>query len=47
MASEGIVGEDAIMKYYIDICTIVDGDVRAEVLSMDYKGMIKEGEKLK
>jgi transaldolase len=46
MAREGIFGEDAIMKHYIDICTIVDGDVSAEVLSMDYEGMIKEGKKL-
>lgn len=46
MAREGITGEEAVMKHYVDICNIVDGDVSAEVLSTDYKGMIHEGEKL-
>lgn len=46
MSREGITGEEAIMKHYIDICNIVDGDVSAEVLSTDFKGMIHEGEKL-
>lgn len=46
MAREGITGEEAVMKHYIDICNIVDGDVSAEVLSTDFKGMIQEGEKL-
>lgn len=43
MAKEGIKGHEAIIKHYIDICEIVDGDVSAEVLSTDYEGMIKEG----
>lgn len=46
MAREGITGEEAIMKHYIDICNIVDGDVSAEVLATDLKGMIHEGERL-
>ena len=46
MAREGITGGEAVMKHYVDICNIVDGDVSAEVLSTDYKGMIHEGEKL-
>jgi len=46
MAKEGIKGEDNIKKHYIDICNIVDGDVSAEVISVDFEGMIKEGEKL-
>ncbi|MFN4083223.1 MAG: fructose-6-phosphate aldolase [Bacteroidia bacterium] len=46
MAKEGITGQDAILKHYVDICNIVDGDVSAEVISTDYKGMIEEGEKL-
>jgi transaldolase len=46
MAKEGIKGEKNILKHYVDICKIVDGDVSAEVISTDYKGMIKEGEKL-
>jgi transaldolase len=46
MAKEGIKGDKNILKHYVDICKIVDGDVSAEVISTDYKGMIKEGEKL-
>lgn len=46
MAREGVIGEEAIMNHYINICKIVDGDVSAEVLSTGYEGMIKEGEKL-
>lgn len=43
MAKEGIKGEEAILKHYVDICNIVDGDVSAEVISTDYEGMIAEG----
>lgn len=46
MAKEGITGHDNIMKHYVDICNIVDGDVSAEVISTDYDGMIREGEAL-
>ncbi len=46
MAKEGIKGEDNIIKHYVDICNAVTGDVSAEVISTDYEGMIKEGEKL-
>lgn len=46
MAKEGIKGEENILKHYVDICNIVDGDVSAEVISTDFEGMIKEGEKL-
>ncbi|MBU0766048.1 MAG: fructose-6-phosphate aldolase, partial [Bacteroidetes bacterium] len=46
MAKEGIVGENNILKHYVDICNIVDGDVSAEVRSTDFDGMIREGEKL-
>ena len=46
MAREGITGVQAIVKHYMDICNIVDGDVSAEVLSTEYKAMIQEGEKL-
>jgi len=46
MAKEGITGKDNILKHYLDICNIVDGDVSAEVISVDYEGMIKEGEEL-
>ena len=46
MAKEGIKGENNIIKHYKDICDIVSGDVSAEVISVDYKGNIKEGESL-
>ncbi|MFA6401744.1 MAG: fructose-6-phosphate aldolase [Salinivirgaceae bacterium] len=44
MAKEGIKGQANILKHYVDICNIVDGDVSAEVIATDYEGMIKEGE---
>ena len=46
MAKEGIKGQDNILKHYVDICNAVTGDVSAEVISTDYEGIIKEGEKL-
>ena len=46
MAKEGITGGENILKHYIDICEVVDGDVSAEVISVDFEGMIKEGEEL-
>jgi len=46
MAKEGITGRNNILKHYVDICTIVEGDVSAEVISTDFEGMIKEGEEL-
>ena len=46
MSKEGIVGEKNIIKHYINICEIVDGDVSAEVISTDFDGMVREGEAL-
>ncbi|MGB3946629.1 MAG: fructose-6-phosphate aldolase [Bacteroidia bacterium] len=46
MAKEGIKGEKNILKHYVDICKIVDGDVSAEVISTDFAGIVKEGEAL-
>jgi len=46
MAKEGITGKDNILKHYLAICNIVDGDVSAEVISTDFDGMIREGEEL-
>lgn len=46
MAKEGITGTDNIMKHYVDICNIVDGDVSAEVIATDFEGIIREGEML-
>lgn len=46
MAKEGISGNDRILKHYVDICNIVDGDVSAEVIATDFDGIIYEGENL-
>ncbi len=46
MAKEGIRGVDSILKHYVDICTVVDGDVSAEVIATDFEGMVREGEQL-
>jgi len=46
MAKEGITGRNNILKHYVAICDIVEGDVSAEVISTDFEGMIKEGEEL-
>ncbi len=46
MAKEGITGRENILKHYVDICNLVDGDVSAEVISTDFDGMVKEGEEL-
>lgn len=44
MAKEGIRGQDAVLKHYVTICEMVDGPVSAEVISTDFKGMVREGE---
>ncbi len=44
MAKEGISGHDNVIKHYVDICNIVDGDVSAEVIATDFDGMVMEGE---
>jgi transaldolase len=44
MAKEGITGTSNILKHYVDICNVVDGDVSAEVIATDFEGMIREGE---
>lgn len=46
MAKEGITGEDRVKKHYQQIANIVSGDVSAEVISMDFNGMVQEGEVL-
>jgi len=47
MAKEGINGHKNIISHYKKICKIVDGgDVSAEVISTDFKGIIEEGKKL-
>ena len=46
MAKEKIIGEKNIIEHYKKICSVVDGDVSAEVISTDLDGIISEGEKL-
>jgi transaldolase len=46
MAKEGISGNKNIINHYKKICDIVDGDVSAEVISTNFKGMVEEGEAL-
>jgi transaldolase len=46
MAKEGITGHDNILKHYVAICEAVEGDVSAEVISVDFEGMVREGEAL-
>ena len=46
MANEGITGADNILKHYLEICKAVEGDVSAEVISIDFDGMVNEGEEL-
>ncbi|GAB3974146.1 fructose-6-phosphate aldolase [Spirosoma terrae] len=46
MAKEGITGKDNVMRHYKQICEIVEGDVSAEVISVKYEEMIKEGDEL-
>lgn len=46
MAKEGITGKDNVMRHYKEICAIVEGDVSAEVISVNYDDMIREGDEL-
>ena len=46
MAKEGIKGSDAVMAHYKTICEMVNGDISAEVISTDFKGIVEEGKKL-
>ena len=46
MAKEGITGAENIFKHYVAICDAVEGDVSAEVIAVDFEGMVKEGEQL-
>ena len=46
MAKEGIKGTEAVMNHYKTICEMVDGDISAEVISTDFKGIVEEGKKL-
>lgn len=46
MAKEGITGQANILAHYKAICGIVDDNVSAEVISVEYDGMLKEGREL-
>jgi transaldolase len=46
MAKEGIKGEAAVMAHYKTICEMVDGDISAEVLGVDFDSIVAEGKKL-
>ncbi|MBK9107858.1 MAG: fructose-6-phosphate aldolase [Saprospiraceae bacterium] len=46
MAKEGITGRQNIYRHYKKICDLVAGDVSAEVISTEYKGMMKEARDL-
>ncbi len=46
MAKEGIKGPEAVFNHYKTICEIVDGDISAEVVTVEYKTIIDEGKKL-
>src|SRR5690606_34067781 len=46
MAKEGIIGEENVRNHYKSICDIVDNNVRAEVISTDFDGMVREGKDL-
>jgi transaldolase len=46
MAKEGISGQANIEKHYKTICEMVPGDVSAEVIATDFKGIVEEGKRL-
>jgi transaldolase len=47
MAKEGIAGKQAVFDHYHQICSAVgDGDVSAEVIGVDFKDIVAEGEEL-
>ena len=46
MAKEGITGRENILKHYVAICNIVEGDVSAEVIATEFEAMVTEGEEL-
>ncbi len=46
MAKEGIKGNEAILNHYKTICSLVDGDISAEVLSVTFEEMVAEGKVL-
>ncbi|MGY4386226.1 transaldolase [Pedobacter sp. UYP24] len=46
MAKEGISGDEKVAAHYKAICNIVDDNVSAEVIAVNFDEMVKEGEAL-
>ena len=46
MAKEGIEGKENWIKHYTAICSLAVGPVSAEVIALDYKGMLEEAYEL-
>jgi len=46
MAKEGVCGIANIERHYRIIAEMVEGDISAEVISTDFKGMVEEGKRL-
>ena len=46
IAKESISGKNTVLDHYQEICSIVNGDVSAEVVSTDFKNIVEEGHKL-
>tara|TARA_B100000795_G_C22783822_1_gene433603 strand:+ start:608 stop:1264 length:657 start_codon:yes stop_codon:yes gene_type:complete len=46
MAKEGIEGKENWIKHYTAICALAVGPVSAEVIALDYKGMLEEAYEL-
>ncbi len=46
MAKEGISGHNNVLKHYVKICEMVEGDISAEVIATDFEGIVREGEEL-
>lgn len=44
MAKENITGNNNILKHYVEICSIVDGDISAEVNALTFEEMVAEAE---
>lgn len=44
MAKENITGNNNILKHYVDICSIVEGDISAEVNAVTFNEMVTEAE---
>jgi transaldolase len=46
IAKENITGNNNILKHYVSICNIIEGEISAEVNAIEFDEMIKEAEVL-